>query len=384
MSRTRTERTRRTALSIATSCLLLTAFATAQEREQAKLGPRSFFPSEYQEELFIDIEAIDDSDVLFDGLEKSPLLATMMYERGRKSGLGFIDFKHLRCASWGAVDSTGQKERATAFVLISHKPLDLALPDSGHWRADRIGGHQVAIRSSDDQSDLFALPRPTCLVFGHEETLRPILAGERRGGVPKSELLAFMTGPKPILRWGWTARKRDDGILLTPFPASWYHEDHPPRFCMLELLPLKKPAKDDPEKGTKKGKKKGPNQDAVVFAVKIRFANPGKGPKTFITSLRSHIKHMQGLCSGIKGFLKGVKIETDGYDVHARVTLHNYRHVGGVVYLLSLVPRETTSQGIGALTIKNLQPRRWAACLKVRGAKAKEANRDAKGKRGQN
>lgn len=377
MAPTRTARTRRTALALATTCLtclLLTALANAQERERRTLGPRSFFPIEYQEELFVDIEAINNSDVLFDALERSFLLATMTYQRSRKSGLGFLDFKHLHCASWGAVDSTGKKERATAFVLISHKPLDLVVPDSGDWRADRIGGHRVAIRNSDRQSGLFALPRPTCLVFGHEETLRPILAGQRRGGVPKSKLLAFMAGPKPILRWGWTVRRRDDGILLTPFPANWYHKDHTPRFCMLELLPLERPAKGDAEKGTKEGKTNGPKEDAVVFAVKIRFAKPGKGPKTFIKSLRSHIKRVQMLIFGIRGSLEEVEIEADDCDVYARVTLHNYQHVGAVVDLLSLVPRERTSQGIGELTIGNLQPHRWAACFKVGGGKVRKQN----------
>ena len=323
----------RLALAALGSWAALAAAAAAPAQESAptpakaqgepKLGPRSFFPADYDSEAFVDFRRLQETE-LWDQLERSPLVKLALKKFEQEFGFDLGDVDELRAAfAWREVEIAPEiSVRAPDPVMVFQCRKDVRLPPlavDGEGRgvarrAVTIGGVDT-VQEGDDTGEgkpgryasyqassmpplLYVVPQPRCFVQGAQWLIEPVLRGERQGGVPRPELLAATaSGPPPLghmamaLRW-------DEKLLnqVLPFPIEWYTEKDPPSFVVLRLDAVEGGAKGETSseaKGVAQGEAKTEAKDeaaerggALRASMRLRFTDGSEGPAKLEAGLR--------------------------------------------------------------------------------------------------
>ncbi len=268
---------------------LLTACVALPAQNQRQLGPRSFFPREYTAEAYVNMAALVETD-LWEEAERSLMAKAMLAAFRMQFGFRLSDLQELRMAMvskkmtyQGGHESYRQQP---VVVFQSQRKLRLPKPRKREWdhnrrTKDEIGGHNVVQEGIDDDDEnswfqpmLWVVPKPGCLVYGDKKLIQPVLEGQRRGGVPHPELMAFSVGRRPL---AYLAMKlRYDEVFMrntAPFPFDWYTEDDKPTFIMLRM---------NVDDGTQ----------ASSVSLRVRFTDGSKGPDLFEEQLRASFKKL--------------------------------------------------------------------------------------------
>ncbi len=197
--------------------------------------PRKFLPSDYDFEVFVDVDALLDTG-LFDVLERS-FVRPLIESFARSHGFYLSDVHTYRSAQRRTVDENGWLDTVSVSVFEGSEKVGLSHVDlerlGNGFEARRLGGVDVV---TDPGVKTLVSPRAGSLVEGDASVVDPTLLGKRIGGVPVPDLLALTAGPGDIaFVAGMTQSEFERAGELSPIPSEWFDPADPPRAIMLRL-----------------------------------------------------------------------------------------------------------------------------------------------------
>jgi len=311
----------------------------AQNPNQPKLGPRSFFPKEYTGEVYVNMDALLDTD-LWEEVERS-LVAKPMFAMFRMHfGFRLTDLKEIRIGMVpkkvtypGGYETYRQQ---TVTVFTGPKEFALPKPKKQEWDHNRrtkeqIGGHKVVQEGIDADEDnwaqpmLWVVPKPGCLVYGDKKLMEPVLEGQRRGGVPHPELMAVTVGRRPLAYYA-IKLQYDEKFLqnAAPFPFEWYTEDDKPTFMVLRM-------------------KVDEKTQTSWASLRIRFTNGSKGPARFEEDVKASFKkldtdRMLKRMAFLKKFTKRLVFKKAGTDLEISCDLGDAKEAAELSAFAQMLP----------------------------------------------
>jgi len=312
-------------LALVTHGLLLPVTAFAQERPR-DLGPRSFFPAEYTFEAYADLEAMRDTD-LWDLVERSYLAKTAFSRFRKEWGFRIADIRSVRNAGKILADPGDPKGAGReAFVCVFQGSPRLCVPNPAAragWQflartAERIGEFDV-VREEPARATpafpvprLYLVPRPGCLVTGDDQLIRPVLLGQRRGGVISGELMALTAQRRPLAYVAGSVPLPGTAAFerFRPVDSEWLSEADPLRFYMIRL---------DYNEADETCK--------VVFTA--RFLHGTQGPRLFEDSVKAGLEPLRGTLGYrvMKSYLDKVRWRSEGRDLRGELSLGGWREL---------------------------------------------------------
>jgi hypothetical protein len=321
------------AISLFAACAVLPA------QNQQNLGPRSFFPKEYTGEAYVNMAALVETD-LWEEIERSlvskPLLAAFLMQFGFRR----TDLKDLRVGmdtrkmTYSGGHETYRQQPVTVFQ--GQRKLSLPKPKKQEWdhnrrTKDEIGGHKVVQEGIDtdennwSQPMLWVIPKPGCLVYGDKTLIQPVLEGERRGGVPHPELMAFTVGRRPLAYYA-VKLEHDEKYLrnAAPFPFGWYTADDKPTFMMLRMTVDEK-------------------TQISRAVLRLRFTDGSKGPDLFEAEVKASFKMLDTdrdlkRLAFLKKFTKKLVFKKQGADLEISCDLGDAKQAAELSALAQTLP----------------------------------------------
>ncbi len=324
------------AIPLLAACAALPA---QNQPNQPKLGPRSFFPREYTAEAYVNMAALVETD-LWEEVERSLMVKPMLAAFRLQFGFRLCDLKELRMAMvpkkmtyQGGHEGYRQQP---VVVFQSPRKLRLPRPRKREWAynrrtKDEIAGHKVVQEGIDadetgwNQPFLWVLPKPGCLVYGDKELVEPVLNGDRRGGVPHPELMAFTAGRRPLAYLAMKLRYDEKFMQnVAPFPFAWFTEDDKPTFIMLRINVDEK------------------TQVSSVF-LRLRFTDGSKGPGHFEEQLKASFKNLDTdrflkRLPALKKFTKNLVFKKQGADLDISCDLGDAKRAAELSALAQMLP----------------------------------------------
>ena len=131
---------------------LLVGMLPAQTATKSKLGQRSFFQSEYTTEYFIDVDALQDTD-LWDVIERSVGSGIMFGMFRKEFGFRLRDIRKVRAT--GASSPDDQERSQPLITVIEGRGVCLPpIPKNAQnrWKkldADQVAGYDVMTEIAD-------------------------------------------------------------------------------------------------------------------------------------------------------------------------------------------------------------------------------------------
>ncbi len=324
---------------LAIPILLAAAAVPAQDPARVQLGPRSFFPEEYTGELYVNMDALLETD-LWEEVERSLVSKPMLAAFRRNFGFRLTDLEEIRIGMVPKkVTYPGGYEtyrQLAVTVFLGGRDLALPKPRKREWDHNRrtnnqIGGLNVVQEGMDteerhwSQPMLWVMPKPGCLVYGDKRLVEPVLKGERRGGVPHPELMAVTVGRRPLAYYA--VRLQYDKQFLqnaVPFPFEWYTEDDKPTFLTLRI-------------------NLGAKSQASTATMRIRFTDGSKGPDLFEKETRASFKKLDTdrffkRMAFLKKFTKRLTFKKTGADLEISCDLGDAKQAVELSALAQMLP----------------------------------------------
>lgn len=304
---------------------------------QQKLGPRSFFPPNYDSEAFVDFDAMREAE-LWDNIERSPIAGMLFGEFEKQFGFGLADVQRFRAVLVFADEPRRDPKRV--FVFEGEDNVLLPAPDPAPGEVVEkveIGGHTAVRRGRDFEGSkrfVYVSPRAGLLVFGNQDLVEPVLEGKRPGGVPSPELLSLTTGTGTLAHVAFTLNDTMRADLPPFMSENWITPDDP--FTHMTVRVRQSGSEDDGLEITLEGV--------------LRCENGSKGPELIEKHVLAGLEELQShrQLGALKRYWKQVEVVRDGRDVRLTLNLGSPRQAAGALPQLlapMLMPRRVEAKG---------------------------------------
>jgi hypothetical protein len=301
-----------------------TAPVQAPPQEKRPLDARAFVPASYLAEIFVDVKALRDQEIL-EGLSSTaigPFLKMMEREFG--FALENVDTLRVFPPVEGQPRVPGKREAMIGVFTGNEKVCLPARPADADTTMDTIAGCKVAIRGAawyGDDPDLRVCVRPGLLAFGPRRCLAPVLEGTATPGVPPGEFLSLASG-KGVL--AYTIATLTDKALedRSVVPENAVCADDKPRCLIVRVRSEPGAAPDD--------------EPTLVLEAIVRCENGKQGPKRLAAVVKEGLEAAQKhpRLSALKRFWTKIEVTVDGRDVRARLPIGKPREAASNLALL--------------------------------------------------
>jgi len=304
--------------------LLLTGVSAQKQRRD--LGPRSFFPSEYTSEYFIDLDALQDTD-FWDCVERFRYSGMLFIQFRKEFGFRMQEIRTVRAGAKYLRDPNASEDKGReALVCVMEGSNKLCLPsvearEGYHYlvrQADRVAGFDVVTEGPAESIEAayapqtFVIPRPGCLAFGDGEMIRSVLTGQRRGGVISSELMPLTAHPRPLAYLAMSVPSPDSPFYeqAVPFLTTWLTEQDPLQHFTVRLA-------------------RGETAETFKIVLTMRFLTGKQGPDVLEESMQASLKAQKSMpfYKMTKSLLDQIVWKRDGTDLLGVLDLGGRREI---------------------------------------------------------
>jgi hypothetical protein len=294
-------------------------------QEKRPLDARAFVPADYLAEIFVDVKALRDQEIL-EGLSSStigPLLKMM--ERAFGFAPSNLDTLRVFPPVEGQPRVQGQREAMIGVFTGNEKVCLPVEPPDADTTLDTIAGCKVAIHGAAwyrDDPDLCVCVRPGLLAFGPRHFLAPVLEGTAASGVPPGEFLSLAAG-KGVVAYvivALTDKALEDRTMV---PEGAVCADDKPRFLVLRVRSEPGATPDD--------------EPVLVLEAIVRCDNGKQGPARLAAIVKEGLQAAQKhpRLSALKRYWTKIEVAVDGRDVRARLPIGRPREAAGNLALLA-------------------------------------------------
>jgi hypothetical protein len=289
--------------------LLVFAAVSAGVVAQDKLGPRSFFPPEYQAEFFVDVAAVRAHGFL--GALQRSLVSGALRELEKGANVSLDDLDRVRWALLRTPPADGGHEQRQMVFVAEGKALapESYAPEApyefGTFERTTVAGHAVHVwTGSDEWQEAYVAPRPGFAVRGDRALIESILDGSGKGGAAHPDLLALLSarGVLAQLAMARCGRPAEAWFGDVPAPQHWLVPADPLDGYWFRLV----------------------EQDGVIeLQALARFARDGDGVRRLEAEARAALaaaqKHRR--FGAFKKLWNAIELTRDGGDLRARIVM---------------------------------------------------------------